>query len=280
VYAAKSLSHLRWSGYDRYGIHGEVYLWGALVEHERGWRAQYAYPKSFVLPLEMMPVSVTILEARMAALAAYGCDVSVAGSKGIVPLWRKGSGYDAAGLALLIERCQDWYTRRAQKRRIKRGVRVAILGHGIAVVEQADEVQVTAVLWNQNRLRIGRKAIVWNEGNRRWEASHWAFARQHLARSACRRDLGLLPGLCILKGKAGHTRTIPMPAWVKQVLDPWLQAADINSGKLFRRVRKMGKSWEERLTEKAVWHVVREYAAKSNIDKLAPHDLRRTCARL
>lgn len=28
------------------------------------------------------------------------------------------------------------------------------------------------------------------------------------------------------------------------------------------------------------WHVVREYAAKSNIDKLAPHDLRRTCARL
>src|SRR5215472_16298198 len=43
---------------------------------------------------------------------------------------------------------------------------------------------------------------------------------------------------------------------------------------------KMGKTWGERLTEKAVWHVVREYAAKSNIDKLAPHDLRRSCARL
>jgi integrase len=71
-----------------------------------------------------------------------------------------------------------------------------------------------------------------------------------------------------------------MPAWVKQVLDQWLQAADINSGKLFRRVHKMGKAWGEKLTEKAVWHVVREYAAKSNIDKLAPHDLRRTCARL
>ena len=26
-----------------------------------------------------------------------------------------------------------------------------------------------------------------------------------------------------LKGKAGHTRTIPMPAWVKQILDQWLQ---------------------------------------------------------
>jgi len=34
------------------------------------------------------------------------------------------------------------------------------------------------------------------------------------------------------------------------------------------------------MTEKAVWHVVREYAAKERIEKLAPHDLRRTCARL
>lgn len=83
-----------------------------------------------------------------------------------------------------------------------------------------------------------------------------------------------------LKGKAGHTRTIAMPAWVKQILDQWLQAANITSGKLFRRVHKMGKAWGERLTEKAVWHVVREYASKSNIDKLAPHDFHRTCARL
>jgi site-specific recombinase XerD len=71
-----------------------------------------------------------------------------------------------------------------------------------------------------------------------------------------------------------------MPAWVKQIVDQWLQAADINSGRLFRRVHKMGKAWGERLTEKAVRHVVREYGAKSNIDKLAPQDLRRTCARL
>jgi integrase len=52
------------------------------------------------------------------------------------------------------------------------------------------------------------------------------------------------------------------------------------SGTLFRRVNKNGKSWGEGLTEKAVWHVVREYARKAGIKKLAPHDLRRTCARL
>jgi site-specific recombinase XerD len=34
-----------------------------------------------------------------------------------------------------------------------------------------------------------------------------------------------------LKGKAGHTRTIPMPAWVKNVLDHWIEAANITSGK-------------------------------------------------
>jgi site-specific recombinase XerD len=83
-----------------------------------------------------------------------------------------------------------------------------------------------------------------------------------------------------LKGKAGHTRTIPMPAWVKEIVDQWLQAANISSGKLFRRVHKIGKAWGNGLTEKAVWHVVREYAAKIGIEKLAPHDLRRTCARL
>ena len=73
---------------------------------------------------------------------------------------------------------------------------------------------------------------------------------------------------------------VPMPAWVKDVLNQWLQAAKITSGKLFRSVHKIGKPWGDGLTEKAVWHVVREYAAKAGIEKLAPHDLRRMCARL
>lgn len=74
-----------------------------------------------------------------------------------------------------------------------------------------------------------------------------------------------------LKGKAGHTRTIPMPGWVKNVVDQWIQAANITSGKLFRRAHKMGKTWGEKLTEKAVWHVVRQHAVKADIHKLALH---------
>jgi len=36
----------------------------------------------------------------------------------------------------------------------------------------------------------------------------------------------------------------------------------------------------EGITEKVVWHVVKEFAAKLGVPKLAPHDLRRSCARL
>lgn len=71
-----------------------------------------------------------------------------------------------------------------------------------------------------------------------------------------------------------------MPEWVKALLDHSLAAANLTSGRLFRRVNKNGKAWGEGLTEKAVWHVVREYASKASIEKLAPHGLRRTCARL
>lgn len=83
-----------------------------------------------------------------------------------------------------------------------------------------------------------------------------------------------------LMGKAGHMRTVPMPDWVKQVLDDWLNAVGLTSGRVFRRVNRAGRVWGDGMTEKVVWHVVREYAKKAGIDKLAPHDLRRTCARL
>ena len=70
-----------------------------------------------------------------------------------------------------------------------------------------------------------------------------------------------------LSGKAGHTRTVPVPGWVKRVLDDWAQAAGLINGKVFRRVNKAGKAWGAGLTEKAVWHVVREYARKAEIEK-------------
>jgi integrase len=83
-----------------------------------------------------------------------------------------------------------------------------------------------------------------------------------------------------LYGKGGHIRTVPVPAWVKVCLDEWLTAAKIEDGVVFRCVSRTGKVWGSGITEKVVWWVVRECAEKAGIERLAPHDLRRTCARL
>jgi integrase len=74
--------------------------------------------------------------------------------------------------------------------------------------------------------------------------------------------------------------TVPVPDWVKRELDEWLIAAAIGGGKLFRRVNKVGRTWGDGMTEKAVWHIVKEAAKTIGVAKLSPHDLRRTCARL
>lgn len=83
-----------------------------------------------------------------------------------------------------------------------------------------------------------------------------------------------------LVGKGGHVRTVPIPAWVKDAIHIWCTSAKIQTGKLFRCVNKTGSIWGRGITEKVVWCMIRECASKAKIERLAPHDLRRTCARL
>ena len=86
-----------------------------------------------------------------------------------VALWKHGSGLDAAGVDYLIKTRKEYYVRRQQERTLKKGDRVAVLGHGIAVVEQVDAKEVHVALGNRLVLRIARKEIVVNEQNNRWE---------------------------------------------------------------------------------------------------------------
>ena len=83
-----------------------------------------------------------------------------------------------------------------------------------------------------------------------------------------------------LVGKGGHIRTVPVPDWVKQTIDQWVAAAGVTSGRVFRCVCRAGKDWGSGMTERVVWHVVKENAAKLGYPKIAPHDLRRSYARL
>ena len=86
--------------------------------------------------------------------------------------------------------------------------------------------------------------------------------------------------LADLKGKAGHIRTVPVPQWVKAAIDVWSNAAGITKGTVFRSINKSGSVWGEGMTPKVLWEVVKEAASRAGIEKLAPHDVRRTCARL
>jgi hypothetical protein len=173
IYAVKTLHHFRSAGYERFGIYGEVYLWGTVVEHELGWRAQLAYPKNFFLSPDALPFTLSEIQARLHALTLYGSDIFVLGSE-TISLWAKDSGYSPAGLDYLIERSKQYHDRRRQERTLKKGDRVAILGRGIAVVEQVDGKWIQAVVLNKCTLRIARKEIVWDERNMRWESSRHA----------------------------------------------------------------------------------------------------------
>jgi integrase len=83
-----------------------------------------------------------------------------------------------------------------------------------------------------------------------------------------------------LVGKGGHIRTVPMPAWVKTAVDAWTRAAGLTHGRVFRAINKAGRVWGDGMTAKVLWDVVRRAATSAGIERLAPHDLRRTCARL
>jgi integrase len=81
-------------------------------------------------------------------------------------------------------------------------------------------------------------------------------------------------------GKVGHIGTIPVPEWIKETPDSWTLRAGINAGPLLRSINKTGRIWGHGFTPKEIWAIVRANAKRCGLPTVAPHDLRRTCARL
>jgi integrase len=81
-------------------------------------------------------------------------------------------------------------------------------------------------------------------------------------------------------GKGGRLRTVPVPPWCKELISVWLRDSRVTGGKVFRRVSKCGARQDGGVTSDVVWYAVKQYAKRIGVDRLAPHDLRRTCARL
>lgn len=84
-----------------------------------------------------------------------------------------------------------------------------------------------------------------------------------------------------LQGKGRRRPTVPVPLWVKQLLDRWLAASEITEGPLFRTLRKGGKIGPaEAISEDLIYTLVRRSGTAIGHPDLTPHDLRRTCAKL
>ena len=83
-----------------------------------------------------------------------------------------------------------------------------------------------------------------------------------------------------LVGKHGRVRTVPMPNWVKVAIDTWTAPAGVSDGHVFRSVNRGDKVQGAVLSEKVVWQMLRPYAVAVGVPGIAPHDCRRTAAKL
>ena len=83
-----------------------------------------------------------------------------------------------------------------------------------------------------------------------------------------------------LVGKHHRVRTVPMPTWTKVAIDAWATAAGVTTGHVFRPVNRGDRVVGAAISEKIVWQLLRPYAAAAGVAGIAPHDLRRTTAKL
>src|SRR5450432_3700656 len=78
-----------------------------------------------------------------------------------------------------------------------------------------------------------------------------------------------------LLGKHGRVRTVPVPTWVMLAIDAWTLVAGLADGHVLRPVSRADRISGQRLGEKAIWQMLRQYALAVGVPGIAPHDARR-----
>ena len=181
MYAGINMQHLIDINYIQRGIHGEVSLWGRLYRHALGWRAQYAYPKFFVVPANMIPFRLDEAQQRLQTLVEFGVDIYLqperearVGQERIL-LWVNDYGYSQQGISFLTEKRQKWYSGEKAVHPLAVGDRVAVfsgVNGGIGVVRKIDGDDMYYTMFSLNEVfRKKVKDVAWNGRNWRWETS-------------------------------------------------------------------------------------------------------------
>ncbi len=83
-----------------------------------------------------------------------------------------------------------------------------------------------------------------------------------------------------LIGKRDKVRSVPMPNWAKAAIDEWSKASGVNDGLVFRAVNKGDRVIGDGITPQAIYNIIVGYAEEMEKKGVAPHDLRRTFAKL
>jgi integrase len=101
--------------------------------------------------------------------------------------------------------------------------------------------------------------------------------------AACWADLARQGRNQILRvhGKGEKMRVVKLPDMALVVLEAWRAYHPLPEGKrpLFTRIWKGGTVTTSGITDKAVWIVVQQAAKAAGLQKVSPHDLRRSFAR-
>lgn len=83
-----------------------------------------------------------------------------------------------------------------------------------------------------------------------------------------------------LIGKRDKIRSVPMPNWTKAAIDEWSKTAGVWEGRVFRAVNKGDHVVGSGITPQAIYNIIVGYAEVLKNKGVAPHDLRRTFAKL
>jgi site-specific recombinase XerD len=83
-----------------------------------------------------------------------------------------------------------------------------------------------------------------------------------------------------LIGKRDKMRSVPMPNWAKAAIDEWGISSGLADGLILRAVNKSDRVVGGGITPQAIYNIIVGYAGELQKQGVAPHDLRRTFAKL
>jgi site-specific recombinase XerD len=250
--------------------------------------AQWDRLKQLVLDSVSSPITKRVYNMALDEFLAWFSEAPRPGfTKATVSAWRASLEARGLGSSSIIIRMSA--IRKLAAEAADNGLLAPELAAGIARVKSAKSVGIRTGNWlsaRQAQMLLNAPeistvrglrdrailAVLLGCGLRRSEVAALTFA--HIQQRHGR--------WCIvdLVGKHRRVRTMPMPSWVKVAIDAWTMPAGIANRHVFRPVIRGDRVSGHRLGEKVVWQMLRDYAAEIGVPGIAPHDLRRTCAKL